>query len=405
VGLVDFLLGRDSSTAAPSAITVPGQVYPTSVPYLDGRTAVGISAVWRCVSLIADAIADLPWRELTGPELAPVELAPSRLVRRPMATMTRREWTWRVVATEALYSTAHCLKVGGSDAEGLPWSLLPIPPDAIMPADPGDPWGMLPPSAYWVGSQRVEAEHVVAIRRSPFPGIPDHLAGVIRLARRQFSSYLAADVVAARYWAKGGPPVDVLTTEQDLTDPEADRIAQRWADRRAMGADFPAVLGKGAKAQPYGADPTAESAVEARREMVAEVGRYFGVQPRTLNAPAGDSQTYANVEDDAVDLERYTLRGYMGPVEDAISELLPGDYQVGRRMRMDTIRLTQGNLESRARAYPLLVRYGILDVDEARARGFGLAPRPAGTPAAPALAADEALPGAMVAVSGGGLNP
>jgi phage portal protein BeeE len=66
--------------------------------------------------------------------------------------------------------------------------------------------------------------------------------------------------------------------------------------------------------------------VEARREMAAEIGRYFGVPTRILNAPAGDSETYSNVENDRDLLLRYTLRGYMGPIEDAISERLPGDY-------------------------------------------------------------------------------
>jgi len=393
MGLLDVLFGRAGPPATPPA-TPTSSGNPTPIPWLSGTTALGLSAVWRCVTLIADASADCPWRELGGPENAPVELPTSRLIRRPMVTMTRREWTWRVVATEALYNTVHLLHVGGYDSEGVPWSLMPIPPAAIFPLTPPDPWGLSMPTSYYVGGQVVKADDLTIIRRAPFPNLTDQTAGILEVARRQFSSFLAADVAASRYWQNGGPITTVLTSDQVIDDPEAADIAQRWANRRSMGADYPAVLGKGAHAEAWGADPTAESAVEARREIVADVGRYFGVPTRILNAPAGDSETYANTENDKADLLALTLRGYMGPVEDGISELLPGDYIEGRRMRLDPLRLVQGDLASRAQAYPALVRAGILSVDEARAAGFGLAPSDDLGPVMPATAQD-AIPGAF----------
>lgn len=402
MSLIERLFGRSGSV--PPAPVSPGfQVYPTLVPYLDGTSALGLSAVFRCVTILADTIADLYWRELRGPEDGAIQIEASRLVKRPMVTMTRREWTWRVVATEALYNTAHLLHVGGFDSEGVPWSLLPVPPSAITPADPlADPWGLVPPQRYMIGSGFVDLIDLSLVHRAPFPGIPDHLAGILQLARRNFGSALAAETHHSRYWQSGGPTQTVLTTDQEIDDTDAAAIAQRWVNRRTLGADFPAVLGKGAKAEDYGANPTTADAIEARREMVADVGRYFGIASRLLNAPrVGDTETYANVEDDAVDLERYTLRGYMGPIEDAISELLPGDYIDGRRMRFDTTRLTQGSLEARARTYPPLVTGGLMSVDEARRIGFGLPPLDDAAPAIQAPAA--ALPGALVTV-GGSIN-
>jgi len=323
------------------------------------------------VTLISDVIADWPWTEWRGDEL----LESSRLVRRPMATMTRREWTWRAVATGSLFGVTHCLHVGGTDAAGGPWSLLPIPPSAISPAGYVDPYGLMPPTTYNVGGREVDSRFVTVIRRTPFPGVPDWVNGVVNLARTQFSSYLAADIAASRYWRAGGPVQTVITTDQELEDTEAEAIAQRWVNRRAMGADFPAVFGKGAHAEPWGADPTAESSTVARREINADVGRFFGMPTRILNAPAGDSETYSNVENDAIDLYRLCLRGHAGPLEDAISELLPGDPLAGRRMALDASRFLQGDLASRAVAWPALVAARIVDIDEARVRGFGLPPR------------------------------
>lgn len=364
---MDRLLGRAGAPATTTA--PPARVGVQPVPYIDARAVMGLAAVWRCVTLIADTIADMPWTEWRGDVLLPS----SRLVRRPYATMTRREWTWRVVATEALYGPTYLLHVGGTDSAGTPWSLMPLPPSVIQPGQQ-DPWGLLPPYEYNVAGQRVSAEYVTVIRRAPIPGVTDQMSGLLDIARRQFTAYVAADVHMSRYWTAGGPTNTVITTDQELDKPQADFIREQWTDARAMGTEWPAVLGKGAHAEPWGADPTTESAVEARREITADVGRHFGVPTRILNAPAGDSETYSNVENDAIDLLRYCLRGYMGPIEDAISELLPGDYLEGRRMQIDPSRHLQGDLASRAAAYPALVAAGIYTADEARIRGFGLPP-------------------------------
>jgi phage portal protein BeeE len=250
------------------------------------------------------------------------------------------------------------------------------------------------PTTYFVGGREIPAEYVMLVERAPFADVSDKLSGLLDIARRQFTAYLAADTHMSRYWQAGGPTTTVITSDQEIDDPEAERIAQRWLDRRAAGSDHPAVFGKGAHAAPWGADPTTESATEARREINAEIGRYFGVPTRILNAPAGDSETYSNVENDAIDLLRYTLRGYMGPLEDAISEVLPGDYLDGRRMALDPARILQGDLASRATAWVALTSGDrpIFTVDEARRRGFGMPPA-----TAPAI---EAPTGASVTVGG-----
>jgi phage portal protein BeeE len=399
MALFERLFGR-AGAGAPASSTKPASSQaPIPVPYLDARSALGMSAVWRCVTLIADAIADMPWTEWDGDGPNARQITPpSRLVRRPMATRTRRWWTWRVVATEALFNTVHLLHIGGTDSAGRPWSLLPIPPAAILPTRVVDPYGMFPPTNYAIaGIGDVTDAQLSIVHRAPVPNVPEYLAGILDLARREFTAYLAADVHMTRYWVHGGPTTTVITSDQELDNDDAAAMAQRWVDRRTMGSDYPAVFGKGADAKPWGADPTSESAVEARREINADVGRYFGVPTRILNAPAGDSETYSNVEHDAIDLYRYTLRGYAGPVEDTISELLPGDYITGRRMRVDPSRFVEGSLTDRAAAWSAIVGAQIATADEARP-SFGLPPRgyssspapPADVPVEPASAGIEA---------------
>ena len=99
--------------------------------------AVGISAVRRCVTLIANAISGQRWTEWNTrrEQLEP----PSNLVRRPSAIMTRREWVWRVVASMALDDIADRYMTGGVDDEGVPGSLIPLPRNLVHVAGYSDP--------------------------------------------------------------------------------------------------------------------------------------------------------------------------------------------------------------------------------------------------------------------------
>jgi len=326
-------------------------IYPSAFP-LTMMEAAGIAAVRRCVSLIANAIAGREWQEWEGKR----QLKPSRIVRRPAAMMTRREWAWRVVAAMALDDIAHIRMVGGVDDEGIPGSLIPLPRDAISPTGLIDPFGVFPPTAYSISgvAGTVSAEEILTIRSVFWPGVPPHLIGILRMARSTLMSSWAADSYASRYWQHGGSPTTVLTTEQELDQQQAEAVGELWRLRRSLGPDWPAVLGKGASAEAFGADTASASAVEARREMVLDIGRLFGVSEKYLFVGLqGSSMTYANVNDEAIGLQRFTLDGFIEPMQDCISDLLPGDAIEDRRMVIDMTTFTRASQEARYRAWAI----------------------------------------------------
>jgi HK97 family phage portal protein len=334
--------------AAPVRPTMVGVVTAGGlIPGVTATTSLGLSAVWRSLDILSNGVSQLPWREMRGN----LELPPSRLVSRPLAAATRREWVSIIVSTLALYDVAYCLRVGGYDSEGVPLGLAPLNPDQVMATsiDATSVLALSSPDEYFVGRSKVTRDELVILRRSPQPGISDSVTGVLKLARVMFAAAIAAEHYASRYWQAGGPPTVALETDAHLNQTEADEISGRWAERRGKGPDYAPVLSGGVKAKPFGADPTAEAAIEARREMVADVGRYFGMPTRMLNAPAGDTETYTSTESANLDLIRFTLQNYIGAIEDAISDELPG----GRRMEMDIGRLSMGTQLARAQAWQL----------------------------------------------------
>jgi len=329
-----------------SSLAIPSAAYPLTVV-----EAAGVSAVRRCVTLIANAIAGQRWTEWEGepPNRLPVL---SRICRRPAAVMTRREWVWRCIAQMALTDISYIYMVGGVDDEGIPGSLLPLPKEAIAPAGYADPWGIFPPTTYTITgiAGTVSGEAVIPMRSAFWPGVPPHLQGILQMARNSLMSAWASDAYASRYWQAGGTPTTQITTEQELSNPQAETIANRWRDRRAMGPDYPAVLGKGAHADPWGADISGQLATEARRDIAAEVANLFGVASHYVNVnPPGSSMTYSNVQDEALSLDRFTLSGFYDPIQDLISDLLPEE----RFMLIDMTRLTRASQESRFRAWAI----------------------------------------------------
>jgi len=330
-----------------------------------GTTALGLSAVWRCLDILSNGVSQLDWSEKRGT----LELPVSRIVKRPQAERTRREWVSIVVSTLALYDVCYLLKVGGEDAEGVPMSLVYVQPAIIQPTY-YDVYSLAMPTRYQILGQDVDASRLVVLHRSPQPGVWDTQGGIINLARVSFAAAIAAEGYASRYWQAGGPVDRALVAEGNMPDSVATSNSERWAERRAKGPDHVPVLTGGMKLEQYGVDPTNQAAVEARREQVADIGRYFGVPTRILNAPTGDTETYATSESGNQDLVRYTLQNYIGAIEDGISDLLPG----GRVMRMDTRRLTAGTQLAQAQAFQLLTgNKAVVDVDEAR-EWLGLPP-------------------------------
>lgn len=350
-------------------------------------TSLGLSATWRAIDILTNSVSQLPWVEMRGN----LPLPPSRIVQRPSAWYTRRDWTSLVVATLALFDVCYLLPVGGPDNEGVPLGLWPLDPTIITPTQV-DYFSLTPPQSFLIAGQReVDRSELVILHRSVQPTIPENVRGVLTIAQTAFAAAIAADRYASRFWQAGGLPTTVLQTDASLDDGEATSIQDRWMERRSRGPDYAPVLSGGVKAENFGADPTAASAVEARREMVADVGRYFGIPTDLLNAPTGDPETYRSSEAHGLHLVKFTVQNYIDAIEDAITDLLPG----GRRLFIDPALLYHGTQYSRAQTWQLaLAGQPWMDVDEVR-EYEGLPPREITPPPAPIAAPP---------VKGGSLN-
>lgn len=307
------------------------------------QVALAIDTVMACVRVIADLTADAMIGEYRGFDRLDQE---SRIVRRPMASVTRRTWIWMLAATMALYNGSYLRRRFGRDSEGVAFTLEPVAPPRVA-------W--MSASVVHVDGQEVNPLDLIWVPRMTFPTVTRELGSMIRLAREAFAAASAADLFRSGYWETGGSPSIYITTDSDLTGEQADDIRDRYVDRRTTNPGAPPVFGKGAHLQTLGTDLAAEGASGAVSNIGTSIARYFGVPAWLVNVPsAAGSLTYSNASAAGLDLVRYTLRpGYAGPISDAWSSELPGDYLTGRHVVMDLRHLTEGTTLEQYQAYQI----------------------------------------------------
>ena len=328
---------------------------------VDATSALAVDVFYACVRLICDGVSSAVWGEWRGLE----RLLDSRLTRRPMSTLTRREWTWKVAATMAIYNVCPLQIRGGLDSEGVPWSLVPLYPPALTP-NPGQA------SYIYAGTETIPADDLRWVRRTLFPTATPEIQAILSIAHDQIAAAASAADYVSSWWESGGAPIVVLSTDQELSADQGEQIAARWLERREKGPAYPAVLGKGAKAAPFGADLGTDAAAAAQDRLLASIARYMGVPAAYVNAPSyAGSLTYQNVEQAGLDLVRYTFTAYSAPIGDVMSDALPGDYLEGRAVRLDLSHLTRGGQLDRYNSYAAAKSAGWLTVDEIReAEGY-----------------------------------
>ena len=327
-GFDDGFLGHDST------------VYSVNV---NEQTALSVDVFFACVRVLADLTADADVGEYRGAARLDV---PSRIVRKPMGTITQRTWLWSLVAIMAIYNGAYLWRRFGRDSEGIPITLQPVAPIRVN-------W--LSATVVHIDGQEVDWRDLVWLPRMSFPTLTRDLSSTIRLAREAIGAAWAADNYRSDFWQAGGAPSWYLTTDQALSPTDADNIAAAAAAKRSANPGRPMVFGKGAKPAAMTTDIAAEGASKAASRLGTSIARYFGVPPWLVNVPTeAGNLTYANASAAGLDLVRYTLQpGYAGPIGDALSEELPGDYLLGRRVVLDLTHLTRGTILEQAEAYTI----------------------------------------------------
>lgn len=332
--------------------------------------SLGLSSVYRAVSLVAGTIATLPlksYRDLPDGTRVRVD----SFLDEPggKSGLTQFEWTELVLVHLLLWGNAYLAHVVGGAGQVI--ALVPIHPSAVTVKPVStpeehhrfDPWPKYFTVSMADGSQRdwtpMEITHVTAMATDGLKGLSP-----IETNRQAIGTGLAGDQAAARMFQSGSFPSGLVTTEEDIGADEAIAI-KAGLDAKVTGVNNAgklAFVNRNLKFQPWIMPAADLQFIESRVHQVEEISRIFGVPPHLLGQTEKQTSWGTGVTEQNRGLSRYTLMPWTSRVEQRLTRLL-----VNKQVcEYDYAGLLQGSAQEELDMLIKQVGAGILTVDEAR---------------------------------------
>ena len=280
---------------------------------VDEVTALGVSTVLACVTLIADTVASMPLIATTkqGDREVRVPL-PDFLENPDPENTTRFEFIHSVTYSIALHGEAFILV---TRAGGRPIGLLPLHPTQMN----------VLPSKDFSGRQYLHLGNPVPnddMCHVRWLTPPQALRGISPLIaqRTMMGLAMAVDRYVAGWYANGGIPNSVLMTERSLTTEAAKNLRESW-EASTRKTRRPAILSDGLKWQAINTsavDMEFNLTYDAIKQSIATI---FRIPPHLINVKSA-AKDYANVEQSSLNYLIYTVQPYISRLETAISTLI-----------------------------------------------------------------------------------
>lgn len=334
---------------------------PPRRPYVGevtDRDSLAITAVFRTVQVITTAAAQV---SLEAERQNLVTDRPHPLIRRPDVDMSRSAWIGAAVMSMVYTGNTFLLLEPGPN-------LKVLNPHAVR-IDQHPKTGRI---TYWHNGTEYSTEQV---KHCTFlPPLPGQLYGLgpIQAAQSGMRTKHDMDEHMSRWFHDTGQPRGVLTSTQKLTAEQARRHRNAWNGLDEDGNPLP-VTANPSGIKVLDADTSYESILlsprdalwlEAQDFTTRDLAMLFGI-PSTLMLVSleGSSQTYANVEQEWLSFTRFTLMGYLRPLEDALTEVLPN----GQVARFNLESLLRADTTTRYQGHQSALDAGWMTPDEVRA--------------------------------------
>lgn len=288
-------------------------------------SALGVASVWRAVSVLSSAVANLPLRTYRETE----DGARTRMTSflddpGGFESLTPYEWVETVMAHLLLHGNAFLLHVYGGAGQIV--GLQPIHPSAVgMEVDPSIPGGKLFRVTFDDGSHRIltaiDLTHIPALSTDPM----GRGLSPISVARNSLGTAISGDNAAARLFSNGMLISGLVTPEEDLTEEEAKQIKDSLRAKMLgqENAGDVAVINRKLKFEKWSMTPEDSQFIESRRFQIEEVSRIFGVPPHLLMDMERQSSWGTGLIEQNQAWARYTLAGWTTRIEQRLSRLLP----------------------------------------------------------------------------------
>jgi len=337
-------------------------------------SAMRVTAVYACVSLISETIAALPlhvYRKNQTPEggestakftdhpLYPV------LHDMPVAGMTSFEWRETQISHTALRGDSFARIVLGGDGRVL--ELPPIMPDHIQPFR--NRRGRLQ-YRWWpdgVGPQRILFDdEVLRVPHKMMDGV--HSLSPIGTHKLTIGNALASNRFLQSFYKNSAQPKGALMSEEPLDQDAALALRKSWEERHQgpENAGRIAIFDGGMKWEQIGMTMDDAQYLELQKFSVGDIARIFLVPPHKIGEMG--AATFSNIEHQAIEFVVDTILRWVRRIEMRYNSYLlsAADRASGVYIAFDMKGLLRGDATARGNFYRALFYIGALNPNEIR---------------------------------------
>lgn len=355
----------------------------TSGKTVTERTSMQITAVYCCVRILAESIAQLPFHLCKYGEDGSMERAKDHPLYRilhdePNPEMTSFVFRETMMAHLLLWGNAYAQVI--RNGRGEVTALYPLMPNR-MTVD-RDQKGQLYYS-YQTQTSDAPQTGTGTVILMPWdvlhiPGLSfDGLVGYspIAAAKNSIGMALACEEYGASFFANGSAPGGILEHPGTISNPEKVRDAWNEAFRGPGKGSKVAVLEEGLKYTPISINPQEAQFLETRKFQINEIARIFRIPPHMI----GDLEksSFSNIEQQSLEFVKYTLDPWVCRWEQHTNKcLLTAEEKKIYSAELNVDGLMRGDYKSRQEAYNIARNGGWMSANDIR-RLENLPPIPA----------------------------
>jgi len=245
--------------------------------------------------------------------------------------------------------------LGEPGVNGLPESIYPVSPDRVQVARDN---GRI---VYTIDERSYDQSEILHIKNFTMPG--DLVGkGILAVAKQALGKEIAINEYAARYFDGGVNPTAVIkSANPDLTQEEADALKSAWMAMYSSRNRSPVVMNSSTDFEVLSSNAAESQLVEAQTAGLTEAANILGLPSYFLGSP-NTSRTYSNVEQENLQLIKWSIQPIAERIEAAFSDLLVR----GQTAAFKYESLLKTDTSSRYDSYAVALSNGFLTVDEVR---------------------------------------
>jgi HK97 family phage portal protein len=335
---------------------------------VNDRIALGISAVWACVNLLAGTIGSLPlmvYRDVKGVRTVDREHPLYRVLHSsPNFDQTAVDFWEFVQASLELAGDAFAEKVFQGTTVSSLVPILAANTTTRRRKDGSIAYRWTRDGKVFEGTEK-DVLHIRGFGGSPLGGM-----STLQFARNSVGLARAVERSASATFRNGLRPSGALQFK-DFLSAEHREIANNQLVNKLMGAQnagLPMILEGGAEWKQFTITPEDAQMLESRRFSVEEICRFFGVPPHMIGHTEKSSSWGTGLEQQTLGFQKFTLTRRLRRIEQALQKqlLTPQDIARGVTIEFSLEGLLRGDSAGRASFYSAMAAMGAMTINEIR---------------------------------------